>query len=143
MSENTVPSSQLQAAAAAEGAAGRVITAIAANGSEVTYLAYAWQADSVTLYDLKIVTATTPDAPAAAGALAAAGYILTALGQADATGDLFLVGTRVQGDTLPRPFEAVQGSSAFQAMQQQGYAIVGVVNNLADAANSYTWLAER
>lgn len=140
--ENTLASSQLQAAAAVEGAAGRVITAISANGAEVTYLAYAWQADRVTLYEAKVVTASAPAAPAAAGALAAQGYILTAIGQADGTGGLFLIGTRVQGDTLPRPFEAVQGAQAFQTLQQQGYAIVGVVDDLT-AATPYTWLAER
>ena len=144
MVQNTVASSQLQAAATAEGAAGRVITAISANQpGEVTYLAYAWQADPTTLYDLKVLTTSTAGAPAAAGTLAAEGYIITATGQADATGDLFLVGTRVQGDTLPRPFEAVQGSSEFQAMQQQGYAIVGVIVDLTQTADPYTWLGER
>jgi hypothetical protein len=143
MVQNTVADSQLQAAATAEGAAGRVITAISANElGEATYLAYAWQADPTTLYDLKVVTASTAGAPAAAGILAAQGYIITATGQADASGDLFLVGTRVQGDTMPRPFEAVQGSSQFQSMQQQGYAIVGVIEDLTQA-DEYTWLAER
>ncbi|MGH8288039.1 MAG: hypothetical protein ACREV7_03305 [Steroidobacteraceae bacterium] len=143
MVQNTVASAQLQAAATAEGAAGRVITAISANEpGEVTYLAYAWQADPTTLYDLKVVTASTAGAPAAAGTLAAQGYIITATGQADGTGDLFLVGTRVQGDTTPRPFEAVQGSSEFQAMQQQGYAVVGVIQDLTQA-DEYIWLAER
>ena len=144
MVQNTVASAQLQAAATAEGAAGRVITAISANEpGEVTYLAYAWQADPTTLYDLKVVTTSPPDAPAAASTLAAEGYIITATGQADGTGDLFLVGTRVQGDTMPRPFEAVQGSSEIQTLQQHGYAIVGVVVDLAQAADPYTWLGER
>jgi hypothetical protein len=143
MVQNTVADSQLQAAATAEGAAGRVITAISANEpGEVTYLAYAWQADPTTLYDLKVVTASTAGAPAAAGILAAQGYIITATGQADGSGKLFLVGTRVQGDTMPRPFEAVQGSSELQSMQQQGYAIVGVIEDLTQA-DEYTWLAER
>jgi hypothetical protein len=138
--ENTVASSQLQAAATDEGAAGRVITAISVDGGQVTYLAYAWQADPVTLYDMKVVTASTAAAPAAAGTLAAQGYIITAIGQADATGDLLLVGTRVQGDTLPRPFEAVQ--AGLQTLQQQGYAIVGVITDLTKV-DSYTWLGER
>lgn len=140
--ENTLATSQLQAAATVEGAAGRVITAISANGGEVTYLAYAWRADPVTLYEAKVVSASIAAAPAAAGALAAQGYILTAIGQADGAGDLLFIGTRVQGDTLPRPFEAVQGTQAFQSLQQQGYAIVGVVVDLT-AADPYTWLAER
>lgn len=142
MVENTVATSQLQAAATEEGAAGRVITAISANGGEVTYLAYAWQADPVTLYDLKVVTASTPGAATAAGMLAAEGYIITAIGLAEGTGDILLVGTRVQGDSMPRPFEAVQGGSAIRAMQQQGYAIVGVIADLAQA-DPYIWLGER
>ena len=143
MVENTVASSQLQAAAMQEGAAGRVVTAISVDGSQVTYLAYGWQADSTTLYEATVVTASTTDAPTAASAIAAQGYIITAFGQADATGDLFLVGTRVQGDTMPRPFQAVQGGSNLRTLQQQGYAIVGVVVNLAQPADSYTWLGER
>ncbi|MGH8199014.1 MAG: hypothetical protein ACREVO_01390 [Steroidobacteraceae bacterium] len=142
MVQNTVAGSQLQAAATAEGAAGRVITAISVNGSAVTYLAYGWQADTTTLYDSTVVTASTPDAPAAATALAAQGYIITAIGQADTSGDLFLVGTRVQGDTMARPFEAVQGSSKIQALEAQGYAIVGVVVDLTQT-DPYTWLGER
>lgn len=136
---NSVASSQLQTAATDEGAAGRVITAISADGGQVTYLAYAWQADPLTLYDMKVVTAATAAAPAAAATLAGEGYIITAIGQADVSGDLFLVGTRVQGDSLPRPFEAVQ--SGLATLQQQGYALVGVISDLSTA--SYTWLGER
>ena len=143
MLENTVASSQLQAAVTAEGAAGRVVTAISANEGAVTYLAYAWQADTTTLYDATVVTTSTPNAPAAASRLAGQGYIITAIGQADATGDLFLVGTRVQGDTMARPFEAVPGSgTSVQTLQEQGYALVGVVVDLTQA-DSYTWLGER
>lgn len=137
--ENSVAASQLQSAATDEGAAGRVITAISADGAQVTYLAYGWQADPLTLYDMKVVTASTAGAPAAAGTLAAEGYIITAIGQADGSGDLFLVGTRVQGDSLPRPFEAVQ--SGLATLQQQGYALVGVISDLS--TDSYTWLGER
>lgn len=145
MVESTVVSAQLQAAATAEGAAGRVITAISVNGSAVTYLAYGWQADTTTLYDSTVVTASSPQAPAAASKLAAHGYIITAMGQADATGDLFLVGTRVQGDTMARPFDVISGSSSsstLQTWQQQGYAPVGVVVDLTQT-NPYTWLGER
>jgi hypothetical protein len=144
MVENTVPDSQLQAAATQEGAAGRVMTAISADApGEVTYVAYAWHADPTTLYDLKVVTTTTPGAPAAAAALASEGYIITATGQADGAGDLFLVGTRVQGDTMPRPFMALHGDSAMRTLQQQGYAIVGVVTDLTQPVDPYTWLGER
>jgi hypothetical protein len=140
--QNTVAPADLQAAAAAEGAAGRVITAISNDGGAVTYFAYAWQADTTTLYEAKIATASTDDAPAAAASLAAQGYIITATGQADSTGNIYLVGTRVQGDTLARPFVAAQGSTAIQSMQQQGYAEVGVILNIK-TAEEYTYLGER
>jgi hypothetical protein len=51
-------------------------------------------------------------APAAAASLAAQGNIITAAAQA-------VVGTRVQGDTVGRPFVAAQGSAAIQTLMQQ------------------------
>jgi hypothetical protein len=142
MVQNTVASANLQSAATQEGSLGRVITAISSNGGGVTYLAYSWQADTATIYEAKVLTASPANASATAGNLAAQGYIITATGLADNTGDLFLVGTRVQGDTLARPFVAAQGAAAIQAMMQQGYAIVGVIVNLSDT-DPYTYMGER
>ncbi len=141
--ENAVSAANLQAAATQEGANSRVITAISNNAGEITYLSYGWQADTVTLYEAQVLTASTADAPAAAARLAAQGFIITALGQADSSGNILLVGTRVQGDTLARPFVAAQGSMAVQAMMQQGYALIGVIVNLSNPANPYTYLGER
>jgi hypothetical protein len=53
------------------------------------------------------------------------------------------VGTRVQGDTMARPFIAAQGSSAIQTMQQQGYVNVGVTVDLSNPTDPYTYLGER
>ena len=141
--QNTVTAADLQAAATLEGAASRVITAISANAGQITYLAYGWSADTKTLYDAQVVISSTAAAPNAAAALAAQGFIITATGQADDSGNIVLVGTRVQGDTLARPFFAAQGSTEIQTMQQQGYAIVGVILNLAIPANPYTYMGER
>ena len=141
MEMNSVAAEDLQSAAAQEGAAGRVITAISVNGSVVTYLAYAWQADTATVYEAQVSTASTAQAPTAAASLAAQGYIITAIGQADDLGDLYLVGIKVQGDTMARPFIAASGGSQNQLMQQ-GYAIVGVIFNSIQS-DSYTYLGER
>ena len=141
--QNTVAPADLQAAAAAEGAAGRVITAISINNLTVTYLSYGWQADTATTYEETVATASTANAPAAAAGLAAQGYIITATGQADYTGDIYLVGTRVQGDTLARPFSAVPGGIQTTQPMQQGYALVGVIVNLAEPIDPYTFLFER
>jgi hypothetical protein len=119
----------LQAAATQEGLNSRVITAIAANGAQVTYFSYGWQGDTTTLYDSQIVTATPADAVAAATNLAAEGYIITATGPADTTGNIFLVGTRVQGDSMPRPFVTATDKQSATSYMQQGYALVGIILN--------------
>jgi hypothetical protein len=125
--QNTVAIADLQAAATQEGASSRVITAISANAGEVTYFSYGWQADTATLYEAQAVTTSAEGAATAATNLAAQGFIITATGLADSSGNIALVGTRVQGDTMPRPFIAAQGSAEVQQLMQQGYAMVGVV----------------
>ena len=74
---------------------------------------------------------------------AAQGFIITATGPGDSSGNVVLVGTRVQGDTVARAFVAAQGSSAIQAMMQQGYANVGVIVDFSNPNNPYTYLGER
>jgi hypothetical protein len=69
--------------------------------------------------------------------------MITATGLADSSGNVVLVGTRVQGDTMARPFIAAQGSAAIQAMMQQGYANVGVIVDSSNPTNPYTHLGER
>jgi hypothetical protein len=140
----TVAPVGLAAAAAQAGASGRVITAISNDGGQVTFLSYAWQADLSTVYEVQVQTASPANAPAEAAGLAAAGYIVTATGLADGSGDIYLVGTRVQGDTLPRPFLA---SASIGDLWSRGYAVVGVVFNWPQgapaAAATYTFLGER
>jgi hypothetical protein len=143
MEQNTVAPADLQAALTVEGASSRVVTAISNDGGQITYMAYGWLADTTTLYEVQAVTASTPGAPAAAAALAAQGYIITAIGRADSNGNILLIGTRVPGDTMPRPFVMAQGSTEIQSLEQQGYAIVGVIVNLNLPAEPYTWLGER
>jgi hypothetical protein len=143
LEQNTVSAATLQAAAVQEGANSRVITAISNNAGEITYLSYGWQADTATLYEAQVLTTSTANAPMAAASLAAQGFIITAMGQADSNGNILLVGTRVQGDTLARPFVAAQSTAATESMMQQGYAIIGVIVNLSNPANPYTFLGER
>jgi hypothetical protein len=141
MVQNSVAPAELQSAATLEGVASRVITAISVDASVVTYLAYAWQADTATVYETQVATASTAQTPAAAAGLAAEGFLITAIGQADNLGNLYLVGTRVRGDTMARPFIAAPGGSQNQ-LAQQGYAIVGVIFNAAQT-DYYTYLGER
>lgn len=144
MAVQTVGAADLQAAATQAGANGQVITAVSDNNGQVTYIAYGWQADTHTVYEAQVATASPANAPAAAASLAAAGYIITATGLADTAGDLvIIIGTRVQGDTLPRPFAIAQNSAQIQMMQQGGYALVGVIVNLAQPVYTTSYLGER
>ncbi len=141
--QNTVTPAQFGAAAVQEGASSRVITAVSYNAGSITYVAYSWQADTSTLYETQVVNASPTNAPTAAAQLAAQGFIITATGTADGVGNVLLVGTRVQGDTMARPFVAVQGSAAVQTMMQEGYANIGVIFDSTNASDPYTYLGER
>jgi hypothetical protein len=141
--QNTVAPASLEAAANQEGANSRVITAVSNNAGAITYFSYGWQADTATLYEAHVVSTSPSNAASAAADLAAQGFIITATGTADSSGNVVLVGTRVQGDNMARPFVAAQGTPAIQTMMQQGYANVGVIVDYTNPANPYTFLGER
>jgi hypothetical protein len=137
----TVPEAGLQSAATLDGANGRVITAISYDNGQITFISYGWTADTATQYEVQVVSTSTSGAPTAAAGLANQGYIITATGRADDNGTIFLVGTRVQGDSMARPFIAGPGGSQ-NTLMQQGYAIVGVIFN-STQSDYYTYLGER
>jgi hypothetical protein len=147
----TVAPADLQAAATAAGANSQVITAISYDpGSNysagITFLSYGWQTDTSTIYEAQVMTVSPANAATAAASLASQGYIITALGLADSDADIVMVGTRVQGDTMPRPFMSSTDSNSSTTIFQQGYAIVGIVSYPSPTvANTYvaTLLGER
>ena len=141
----------LQAAATAAGANSQVITAISfdaganSNTAAITFLSYGWQADTSTIYEAQVTTVAPSDAQTAAANLASQGYIITAVGIADSATDIVLVGTRVQGDTMPRPFMSTAIAND-PTMFQQGYAIVASITySSPTVADTYTiaYLGER
>jgi hypothetical protein len=120
-----------------------VITAISYDScGNVFFLAYAWQGDT-NVYEVTVVTTTIDNVGASANSLAAAGYIITALG-GDPTDGFLLVGTRVKGDTLARPILVVVPTSPADLIPlfQSGDAIVGYVVNSAGVGSS-TWIGEQ
>jgi hypothetical protein len=131
VTQQTVSLSDLQAAANQEGEHSRVITAVSYNAGKVFYLSYGWQGDTSTLYETQVATAASvDDAPSLAANLAAQGYIVTAMGVgSNGANGVVLVGTRVEGDSVARPF-TTDATDCFT----NGYAVVGLV--AADAANS-------
>lgn len=135
-----VAPTDLQAAATQEGAHSRVITAIAYYGTQVVYLSYGWQSDTSTMYEAQVATASSATLATVAANLASQGYILTAIGGSGSTDSYLVVGTRVQGDSVARPFvTAISGAQA-ATVWQPGYSPVAVVK---DSSGNITWLGER
>lgn len=141
LTRHSVPPADLAAAIAAVGAAGRVVTAISFHAGNAYFLSYGWSGDPAAVYETALANATLAAPGAAAADLAAAGYIVTALGR-DGNGGLVLVGTRVAGDVMPRPLEistdADDGGSQLVAL---GYAIVGYVFD--EATGTWTWIGQQ
>jgi hypothetical protein len=139
MEQHTVATSALQENATDEGLRSRVITAITYNAGQVEYYSYGWTADPTTIYEAKVSVANFDTVPAAASGLAAQGYIITAFG-GNATDGFLLIGTRVQGDSLPRPIRTVPVGQQTTQLWQPGYAIVAVLQN---PDYSLTYIGER
>lgn len=130
---NAVAPSALPALAAQEGAAGRVITAMSFNAGQVYVFSYGWDGDPSTVYETQVATPAAGEVEAQAAALSAGGYIITALGGNDGAGYL-LVGTRVQGDSLPRPFKVATSTGL-----GRGYAMVGWYLDTSRGSDPASW----
>lgn len=140
-SHEVSPLSGVQSLIAQDGAKGRVVTAISFDDSsgEVNMLSYGWASDKTTVYETSVIPATYDNIGAAATTLANEGYIITAFGGNDTDGYL-LVGTRVQGDSIPRPILVSPDAS----ISIQGYARVGWATNDLPLSNiPPVWLFEK
>ena len=102
----SVEPQEVQAVVSQLGEESQVVTALSFNAGQVQLVSYGWQSDVTTIYEAKAVAATGETFITEATSLAAAGYIITAVG-GDPTDGIILVGTRVQGDTMPRPIQFV------------------------------------
>ena len=144
MFTGTASPSNFPSVAASEGTNSRVITAVSYDQSgQVEYFAYGWDKDPSTIYQTKVVTADSATAAQAASQLAAEGYIITAMGGSPLKNSVILVGTRVQGDTMPRPFIALDATTSTEVtnkIMNPGYAMVGV---LLDSKGNPIYLGER
>lgn len=146
MAQHTVAPSDFQAAAAQDGANGRVITAVSWDSGQIFYLSYGWQSDTTSTYEVQTTTATIDTVTATAKQLASQGYVLTAMGGTLADG-ILLVGTRLHGDTLPRPMMIIDvpQDGSPEPLDQEGYAVVGLIYDL-DATGNFLanyWIGER
>lgn len=137
----SVAPASLADAVALQGNAGSVVTALSLDSNgQITFLAYAWAADTTTVYETQVVTTSPDQATATASNLAQQGYIITATGLADTSGDYVMVGTRVAGDTMARSFMSIPSGASPAPLGQQGYAVVAVVS---EGSFAWTYLGER
>lgn len=156
IAQHTVSPTNFQSAAAQDGEQGRVITAVSYDANnQIFYLSYGWQADTTTVYETQVATATIETAGSVATNLANAGYIITAIGGGDSLSiepnpnadSVIMVGTRVKGDTMSRPILTViePPTASLTQMEQQGYAVVGVLFKDDSTGNllTRTWIGER
>jgi hypothetical protein len=102
--QEAVPPAQIQATVAADGAGGRIVTAVTFDDSSgnAILISYGWSGDTTTAYDAETVVATPAEVASQATTLANEGYFISAFGGNDNDGYM-LIGMRVHGDTLPRP----------------------------------------
>jgi hypothetical protein len=139
MTLSNVAPADLEPAATELGAESQVITAVSFNASgQVDVLSYSWQSDPSTVYDVQVATTTFEAMPSAAKQLAADGYIITAFG-GNSTNGLVLVGTKVQGDTLPRPI--IVGSSFEE--QSAGFTQVALSFYFEGNQEVANWIFEK
>ncbi|MGP8173492.1 MAG: immunoglobulin domain-containing protein [Terracidiphilus sp.] len=102
----TDQSAQIQSQATLDGAESRVIPAVSFDTAGNAYLiSYGWTGDTTTVYETQTAVVTAANVTSTATALAGEGYFLSAFG-GNPTFGYMLIGTRVQGDTLPRPINA-------------------------------------
>jgi hypothetical protein len=139
IARHSVALDQLQTAAAQEGSASRVITAVSFMSGTPYYISYGWSADTATQFDVSVVSTSFDKIPDAASSLSSQGYIITALGGNVSDGFL-LVGTKVKGDVLPRPLKTVATGDQTSELWQAGYAQVGF---LVDSQQALSWIGQR
>ncbi|MGC9200232.1 MAG: hypothetical protein ACP5E5_15170 [Acidobacteriaceae bacterium] len=133
----------LPALVAQGGAASRVVTAVSFNDATglVNLLSYGWASDKTTVYDTDVLTVSYANIGTAATTLADAGYVITAFGGNDTDGFL-LVGTRVHGDSMPRPIVAIPPMPT--SASTTGYALVGrAINELPLSSIPPAWIFEK
>lgn len=99
----SVSLSNLVSTVAADGANGRVVTAVSIDNTTnlVDIISYGWQGDTTTAFDTQSVIVQPQDVATAASTMAKTGYVISAFGGNDASGYV-LVGMRVHGDSMPR-----------------------------------------
>ena len=142
LKQEDVPPAQIQSTVTQDGALSRVVTAVSFDASGQAYLlSYGWQSATTTTYQASVLNVAADGVANAATSLAASGYIITAFG-GNPTNGYVLIGTKVQGDTTPRPI--LVGTQVGFPAGCAGYAPVGWVDYVtSDNTVAYAQIFEK
>jgi hypothetical protein len=139
--------SELQSFATSEGLQGRVVTALSLDSPTTAYvLSYGWANDPHSVYEASVAPITTDTVASIAQNLAAQGYVLTAFGAGgNPTFGWYLVGTRLQGSTTPRPVFVSSPNIPSEAQYYaQGYVDVVTIFDVPSVGTSTViWIVEK
>lgn len=107
--EHVIAPGAIASTVASDAAQSRVMTAVSFDASGQAHLmSYGWTGDTSTLYDTDVSIVAPQDVASSAQTLGSEGFVITAFGGDDTNGYV-LVGTKVHGDTLPRPIQIYPG----------------------------------
>ncbi len=126
LQQQSVDPTQVHAVASLLGSQGQVITAVSFKGGQISVLSYLWQGDTTTTYDVMVATATASNFWTQAQGLAQDGYIITAMG-GNPTDGIVLVGAKVKGDTLSRPFQYSTTAGTQGQVQGDTHSLVRLI----------------
>ena len=130
-----VTDTTLAAAVSQWASQGIVVTAVTADArSGIDLVGYKWSDAASTTYDAQAVLTSYASAATQGQALSKQGYILTAIGTADAN-LVLLVGTKVHGDSLPRPFYSTSTQGENIGTRTGGMVVVGFLVGTDGGAN--------
>jgi hypothetical protein len=139
---DVVAPADIDSTVAANAAACRITTAVAfgADG-RATLISYGWAGDERTVFETRTVLADPADVVTQAKALAQAGYSISAFGGNEGNGYL-LVGTRVQGDAVPRTLVITTPNSTTTTSSATQNSYSTPVARFSTADSSQTLISE-
>jgi hypothetical protein len=132
--QEEVAASALAATVAADGAASRIVTTVTFDDTQsppqVVVISYGWQGDTTTVYESQAlsITPNTNNIGSAAQTLANDGYFISAFG-GNYTDGWYLVGMRVQGDSMPRPISLGSGEVNTTTTDNAYWSVVATLND--------------
>jgi hypothetical protein len=142
-----MPVSDLQAFATSEGLRSRVVTALSLDSPTTCYVfSYGWADDTNSVYETSVAPVTPNTIGSVAQSMGSEGYVLTAFGAGgNPTFGWYLIGTRLQGSSAPRPVFVSSPHIPDHALYySQGYVDVATIYDvLVPGASTRIWVVQK